>query len=36
MLTVALRLALGWTLLSLLIAAGWVLLLEIGRRYFGS
>ena len=34
-LTVAVRIAIAWTLLSLLLTALWVLLLEVGRR-FGS
>ena len=34
-LTLALRIAIAWTLLSLLLTAFWVLLLEVGRR-FGS
>jgi hypothetical protein len=33
--TVAVRIAIAWTLLSLLLTAFWVLLLEVGRR-FGS
>jgi hypothetical protein len=35
MLTLALRVALAWTLMSLVLTAFWVLLLEVGRR-FGS
>ncbi len=34
-LTLAMRIAIAWTLLSLLLTAFWVLLLEVGRR-FGS
>jgi hypothetical protein len=34
-LTLAVRIAIAWTLLSLLLTAFWVLLLEVGRR-FGS
>ncbi len=34
-LTLALRIAVAWTLLSLLLIAFWVLLLEVGKR-FGS
>ncbi len=34
-LTLALRIAIAWTLLSLLLTTLWVLLLEVGRR-FGS
>ena len=35
MLMLALRIALAWTLMSLLLTAFWMLLLEVGRR-FGS
>ena len=34
-LTLAVRIAIAWTMLSLLLTAFWVLLLEVGRR-FGS
>ena len=33
--TLALRIAVAWTLLSLLFTAFWVLLLEVGRRFGG-
>ena len=33
MLVLALRIALAWTLMSLLLTAFWVLLLEVGRRF---
>ena len=33
LLTLAVRIAIAWTLLSLLLVAFWVLLLEVGRRF---